>query len=618
MTDNPHPLDRLTAAEMREARGILADAGLITPATRFPALALIEPDRDTVFAFQPGDPIDRKVGAVLLNTETGQVQAVTVSVTERRVLATREVDVSTEGQPSITGEEFELVGKIVKADPDWLAALAKRGIDDVELVCVCPLSAGNFADPEEHGKRMLRCLSFNRSEEGDLPWAHPIDGLVAYVDVIEQRVTKIIDNAMFPVPAESGNFGSDERRTTLRPIEIHQPEGPSFTVEGDLIQWQNWTLRVGFNAREGLVLHQLAFDDRPVLHRASIAEMVVPYGDPSPVRYWQNYFDSGEYNLGQQANSLELGCDCLGEIHYFDADLPDDLGEPQTRRNVICLHEEDFGVLWKHSDIFTGMHETRRARRLVVSFFATVGNYDYGFYWYLYLDGTIELEAKATGIVFTGAHPDGDYPWGTKIAPGLAAPNHQHLFCARLDMTIDGRTNAVDEEEVRRIPTGPDNPYGNAITRQITRLHNESDASRLADNTVGRAWRVSNPSSLNRLGSPVGYTLIPQGLPPLVASGDSVIAARAAFATRHLWVTQYHADERYPAGELINQNPGGAGLPAWQQANRNIDDEQIVLWHTFGLTHFPRTEDWPVMPVDRCGFTLRPTGFLDRNPTLDV
>ncbi len=154
--------------------------------------------------------------------------------------------------------------------------------------------------------------------------------------------------------------------------------------------------------------------------------MVVPYGDPRPVRFWQNYFDAGEYLLGQQVNSLALGCDCLGDIHYFDAVLADAVGEPRTIANAVCMHEEDFGVLWKHTDLFTGSRETRRQRRLVISFFVTVGNYDYGFYWYLYLDGTIEFEAKATGMLFTRLS-DGS-PDASRGRPGLGAPYHQHLF----------------------------------------------------------------------------------------------------------------------------------------------------------------------------------------------
>jgi primary-amine oxidase len=96
------------------------------------------------------------------------------------------------------------------------------------------------------------------------------------------------------------------------------------------------------------------------------------------------------------------------------------------------------------------------------------------------------------------------------------------------------------------------------------------------------------------------------------------VHARAGFAANHLWVTRYDPAQRYPAGDFVNQHPGGAGLPAYVAADRDIDGADIVLWHTFGPTHFPRPEDWPVMPVARCGFTLKPTGFFDRNPALDV
>ena len=387
------------------------------------------------------------------------------------------------------------------------------------------------------------------------------------------------------------------------------------------MQWQGWKLRVGFDAREGLVLHQISIRDgerdRPLIHRASIAEMVVPYADPSPVRFWQNYFDAGEYLLGQQTTSLQLGCDCLGEIYYFDAVLADGEGQPRVVENAVCMHEEDFGVAWKHADLFTESNETRRQRRLVISFFCTVGNYDYGFYWHLYLDGTIQLEVKATGVVFTSAYLPGS-PYASEIAPGLGAPYHQHLFSARLDMCLDGTTNAVDEVDIVRYLPGEHNEHGNAFSRRATRLTRESHADRVGDATVGRTWLVTNPNATNRLGQPVGYTLRPHNDPLLLAHPSSSIANRAAFATRHLWVTRYDPAERYSAGDLVNQHPGGNGLPAYVRQDRAIDGEDIVLWHTFGTTHFPRTEDWPVMPVDTAGFTLKPTNFFDRNPILNL
>jgi primary-amine oxidase len=616
-----HPLDRLTAEEILVCRDVLHAADLLGEAVKCPVLALEEPTKAEVLAFTPGDALPRRARAVLLDTTSGRSRTALLSITDRAVEGVTDLDPLVDGQPPIMLDEFIAVDEIVKADPGWRAAMAKRGITDLSLVCPCPLSAGAFDLPGEEGKRLLRVLSFVQDHPRDHPWAHPVDGVVAYVDLIAREVVELIDHEVLPVPREPGNFDdpafTGPARTTQKPIEITQPEGPSFTVDGDAVSWEGWTFRVGFDPREGLVLHQLAVHDRPVVHRASVAEMVVPYGDPGPVRFWQNYFDAGEYLLGQQVNSLALGCDCVGEIHYFDAVLADSSVEPRTVTNAICMHEEDAGVLWKHTDLFTESAQTRRQRRLVISFFVTVGNYDYGFYWYLYLDGTIELEVKSTGVLFTSAY-DGRGEFSTEVAPGLGAPIHQHFFCARLDMTVDGVRNAVDEVDVARFPVGPDNPYGNAFGRGATRIARESESGRVADGSRGRTWRISSSERTNRLGQPTAYVLRPEDGPTLLADESSSIARRAAFATRHLWVTRYDPAERYPAGEFVNQHPGGAGVPAWTAADRDLDGEDVVLWHTFGVTHVPRPEDWPVMPVDTCGFVLRPHGFFDRNPTLDV
>ena len=185
-------------------------------------------------------------------------------------------------------------------------------------------------------------------------------------------------------------------------------------------------------------------------------------------------------------------------------------------------------------------------------------------------------------------------------------------------MTVDGVDNAVDEVELERVPAGEGNQHGNAFTRKVTRLARESEAARLADPTVGRTWQVVNPARTNRLGQPVAYALDPQPAPLLAADAGAAITGRAAFAPRHLWVTRYHPAERYAAGDLPNQHPGGAGLPTYVAADRDLDGQDVVLWHTFGMLHFPRPEDWPVMPVATCGFTLRPVGFFDRNPVLDL
>ncbi|MCE0538736.1 primary-amine oxidase [Kineosporia rhizophila] len=623
-----HPLAPVTEVEIQAVRAALDHHELLSEETRFVYVGLEEPAKAQVLAWNADESATRRFRALLLDVRTQVSRDVLVDLPSGTVVSEVTLDPATTGHLPVLDEEFELVEQLLSKDERWLAAIEARGLD-IEKVRVAPLSAGVYADeyPDEAGRRVLRGLAFYQEHPADSAWAHPIDNLLAYVDTMNHVVDQVIDYGAVALPAESGNYDdpavSGPPRTTQKPLHITQPEGSSLSIDEDnLLTWEKWSLRVGFDAREGLVLHQIGFDEgqgpRSIIHRASISEMVVPYADPAPVRSWQNYFDTGEYLVGRYANALELGCDCLGEITYLDAVIADDQGRPKTLPNAICIHEEDFGILWKHTDLWSGSRHTRRQRRLVVSFFTTIGNYDYGFYWYLYLDGTIEFEAKATGIVFTSAHPGGDYPYASEIAPGLGAPFHQHLFSARLDMAVDGVGNRVEEIDAVRVPKGPENPRGNAFRTQATVLARESQARRDADPGKNRVWHVSNPEKLNRLGRPVAYALIPEGLPTLLADPESSVAARAAFATQHLWVTQYDPAERYAAGDFVNQHPGQAGLPTYTAQDRELDNQDLVLWHTFGLTHTPRPEDWPIMPVDYTGFTLKPVGFFDRNPTLDV
>jgi primary-amine oxidase len=345
--------------------------------------------------------------------------------------------------------------------------------------------------------------------------------------------------------------------------------------------------------------------------------MIVPYGDPD--RFYQSPLDIGEFNIGTMTNSLELGCDCLGLIHYFDVAYAAPDGTPMVVRNGICMHEEDFGILWKHTDFRTGHVEVRRSRRLVISTIATVGNYDYGFFWYLYQDGTIAGEVKATGIVATKALQKGEEPeYGQLVAPRLAGTNHQHSFCVRLDFDIDGSDNTVYEVESVSEPRGPSNPHGNAWKTVERPLRTESEGKRDIDAATARTWLIRNPSQRNSVDRPVAFRLVPGDNTSAFCTDDSYQRTRASFVDHHLWITPYSPTERYPAGDYPYQHSGGAGLAEWTSQDRAIENRDIVVWYTMIHHHVPRPEDWPVMPVARIGFELRPVGFFDRNPSLDV
>ena len=353
-------------------------------------------------------------------------------------------------------------------------------------------------------------------------------------------------------------------------------------------------------------------------HRLSFAEMFVPYRDPTPDHYRRTAFDIGEWGLGFTTTSLELGCDCLGEITYVNAVVHDSHGEPRTIPNAICVHEEDSGVLWKHVDDRAGA-QVRRARRLVISFHVTVANYEYLVYWRFYQDASIECEVRATGIMVTShVPPDGRPRYGTLVNQRTYAPFHQHFIVARLDLDVDGPDNTVYATE--SVPPGASDadPYGLGLVLRDTPLRTEAEGKQDYDWNAQRGWKVVNGNVRNGLGTPVGYKLVPSGSFPPLLDRSSAAFRRAEAIGHTLWVTPYRQDERWPCGDFPNLSEHDTGLPAWTARNRSIENTDVVLWYVFGIHHITRPEDWPVMPVDIVSFWLKPFGFFERNPALDV
>jgi primary-amine oxidase len=595
---------------------------------------LAEPPKADVLSYQPGDPIERQAFIVVRVREERATYEAVVSITAGEVRSWRQVPGV---QTPITLEEWETLLAVIKGDSRWQEALAKRAVTNFDDVIIDPWPLGYNGPEDDPGRgRFVRPLTWVRSGPDDNGYARPVEGLVVRFDLDRMEIVDIEDHGVVPLPPRAGNYDPERikdpanyphfpngARADLKPLEISQPRGPSFSVEGHRVQWQKWSLRVGFNPREGLVLHTIGYEDkgrvRPIVYRASLSEMFVPYGDPRPTHYRKNVFDMGEAGVGMLANSLELGCDCLGEVFYFDGIGNDNDGHPVTIANAICLHEEDYGQLWKHTDLLTGQVEMRRSRRLVISLVATIANYEYGYFWYLYQDGTIEYEVKLSGVISNGALAPGEKPvHGTLVAPQVYGPNHQHFFNVRLDMMVDGPSNTVYELNSEAVPPGPDNPYGNAWVVTATPLRRESAAQRLIDPLAARSWKIASATETNTLGESTAYRLVPHDNVLPFFQPEAHAIRRAGFATRHLWVTAYDPAERFAAGDYPYQHPGGAGLPAYVSADRPLEGTDVVVWYTFGAHHVARPEDWPVMPVQYVGFHLQPTGFFDGNPALDV
>ncbi len=631
-----HPLDPLSEEEINQTTRILTASGRITPRMRIMAYSPHEPPKSAILAYRPGQLVQREVFVVIRDHERQVTIEAIVSLTDDTIPSWRE---RRDVQPALTYPEVFGAMQAAFDDAAFQAALAKRGITDLASVVLFPWTAGNWGseDAAERG-RLIRLQATASKGPADNYYARPIEGVIVTVE-LDSMVVKVDDYGAVPVPQRSGNYTAtgitapenvpyfpQGPRKDLRPISIIQPEGVSFKVDGYQVSWQKWRFRVGFTPREGLVLHLVEYFDqgtwRPILYRAALSEMYVPYGDASPTHNFKNVFDAGEVGIGVLANSLELGCDCLGEIYYFDAFVNDPEGQPAAIKNAICMHEEDFSLLWKHleynEDGSTRM-EVRRSRRLVISSISTVGNYEYGFYWYLYQDGTIQYEVKLTGIIAPAAIAPGEQPVsGSLVAPGLYGPNHQHYFNVRLDMMVDGLENSVIEVNCEPLPWGPENPRGNAWVARETLLATEGEAQRSIEPRTARYWKIINPSSHNQLGHPVAYKLVPGANAFPFFHEGSPQWQRGGFVRNHFWATAYSPRERYAAGDYPNQQRGGDGLPAYVQQNRSLVGTDLVVWYTFGSNHVVRPEDWPVMPVEMVGFSLKPAGFFDGSPALDV
>lgn len=532
--------------------------------------------------------------------------------------------------------------EVCKASPEFQKAISEFTLPEGFEVVIEPWPYGGL-DLEDENRRYFQGLIFAQDTRNGNPdsnfYAFPLP-LIPVMDAHKREIiridrlatggkgdnltgqthnTKVLEhctNAEY-VPELLPNG----TRKDLKTLNVVQPDGPSFKVTDEsLVEWQKWRFRVSFNPREGAVIHDVHYAGRSVFYRLAISEMTVPYADARPPFQRKQAFDFGDGGAGNCANNLALGCDCLGVIKYFDSVIVGSNNEVKEHPNVICLHEQDNGIGWKHTNWRTGRAVVTRSRELVVQFIITLANYEYIFAYKFDQSGGIDIETRATGIVScVNIDPGKTSDYGNVVNPGVLAQNHQHIFAVRIDPAIDGHANTVIQEESHRVPMNPKtNPKGNFYEVRQTPITTSQWADAAPQHN--RIFKIVNRSKKNRIsGKPVGYKLTPPATQLLLADPESVQAQRAAFAQHHLWVTKYKDDELYAGGRFTLQSTKEVDGVADAVARKdNVEDDDVVVWSVFGLTHNPRVEDWPVMPVEIHQIHLRPTDFFEQNPSIDV
>ncbi|ERS96171.1 hypothetical protein HMPREF1624_07707 [Sporothrix schenckii ATCC 58251] len=641
-TSTPHPFDTLTPGEVRLAVAILEKA-LPGVALRYKRIDVLEPIKNDVTAYldaeRAGLPLPMKPARLLFSyfhrRDNGRFCKAVLDVDARRPVYIKELSSDVQG-PADVDELVEMEEACMK-HPAVLAEIAKMQLPAGYTVCNDPWIYGTDSDTET--RRLAQCYMYIVAV--DHPQTNHYSLPCTFSPVFDQVTKELVrmdhlptgaDHSTQPTrpwkPVECVQYAQDlldqPLRTDLKPYLVRQPQGPSFTVNGQSVYWQKWRFHAGFNNRDGLVLYNVTYDGRQTFYRLSMCEMTVPYGDPRRPYHRKQAFDAGDVGFGITANQLELGCDCLGHIHYFDGYRTDAKGNPVLLKNVICMHEQDNGLQFKHTNYRNQAATAVRKRELVLQMICTVSNYEYVLAWIFDQAGNIEHEVRATGILSTmpidnldAANPT-TVPWGTNVGPGVMAAYHQHLFALRIDPAIDGHSNTLFYEESAPLPVDPEtNNFGMGYQTQATVVQKAGFAD--LDVTRNRVFKIRNDSHINRVSrKPVAYKIHAAPSQMLLMAPGSFARKRAAFAEHAMWVTKYQDDELYAAGEFTNQSRRDTGLSEWAARPDNVENTDIVVWHTFGLTHNPRPEDFPVMPAEHISVRLQPDGFFEKNPALDV
>ncbi|KFY68604.1 hypothetical protein V496_00947 [Pseudogymnoascus sp. VKM F-4515 (FW-2607)] len=636
-----HPLDQLTATEISAVTKLIRDH-LRSFQVKFNSITLREPLKKDYDKFRSGSgPCpDRKAIAIVLETGTSNVTEVIVNLTRKCVEEWRQ---RKDVMPILTLEDLDFTERLVRNDLRVIEACRAIGINDMSTVFVDAWAIGHD-DRWGLDTRLQQGLAYYRSSKNDNQYAHPLDFSVV-VDTEKKEVLSVdirrVNGERTAVPIDEHNYlpefiGNTYKPERIKPINVTQPQGVSFCMNANELSWCGFSMHIGFNYREGIVLSDIQVDDpyenrqRTIFRRISMVEMVVPYGCPEPPHHRKHAFDVGEYGTGFMTNSLKLGCDCKGAVHYLDGILAISTGEAAVIKNAICIHEEDNGLLYKHTDVRDGSVISARDRKLIISQIITAANYEYGLYHIFRLDGTYEFEVKLTGILSTYLlHPsEKAAPYGSEVARRVTAHNHQHIFSLRIDSEIDGPNNTVVQCDAVAAddPVGSlGNYYGNAFYCKKFPFKTSKEGAAEYCHKTSRTWDIINPNVLHKVaGIPVSYKIVSRESPPLLAKPESIVSKRAAFALKTLWVTPYRDYEVFPAGDYVCQSQGIPGHPHnttvvdWAARDEPIENKDIVLYLQFGITHFPRTEDFPIMPVEKVNITIRPSNFFLKNPALWV
>ncbi|TKA23632.1 hypothetical protein B0A50_07466 [Salinomyces thailandicus] len=636
-----HPLAPLNADEIRAASALIRSQWPTGIDLHYKSVTLEEPAKAEAVpfleAFHSGQnvpTIDRRVLVTYYLRKTNKFHEAIVNLTQQTVENNARLGPNMHAPGD--GEEIMAIEQVALEDEGVQAEIAKLQLPEGTQVVVDPWIYGSdgINDDDRLWQAFLYIRDPQNSAEADSNhYALPLT-ISPVISSETMRVTRIDflptgkDNTIKepepwqPKPPNEYIPEAQQLRTDLKPLNVVQPDGASFSVTqqgtSSVVEWQKWSFRVGFNQREGMVLYDVRYDGRKLFYRLSLSDMNIPYADPRHPFHKKSAFDLGDAGAGVMANNLKLGCDCLGSIYYLSAVLSDEKGEPMDMPNVVCIHEQDGGIGWKHTNYRTGRAALARNRELVLQSIITVANYEYILAFMFNQAGELNYEVRATGILSTQPIDEGlEVPWGTVVHPGVLATHHQHIFSLRVDPMIDGYQNRLVYDEALPMPRSDFNPHGTGYFTKETIV--ETSGGYDVDVSNNQSYKIQNAHIRNPVNAkPVAYKIHAPPFQKIISDTGSFNYKRAEFSDRNIYAVKYRDGELFAGGKYTNQSRGGTGVRSWANRKENIVDEDLVVFVQFGINHIPRIEDFPVMPCEIIKVSMKPVNFFDKNPALDV
>ncbi|EWG42608.1 hypothetical protein FVEG_04368 [Fusarium verticillioides 7600] len=392
----------------------------------------------------------------------------------------------------------------------------------------------------------------------------------------------------------------------------------SVDAEESYVTWMDFAFYVSITRDNGLRLYDIRYKGKRIMYELGLDEAIAHYAGIDPVQSGTCYFDSLN-GFGPTMISLVKGYDCPAYSHYVN--VTQTTGETTyTQKDGLCMFEIDKGFpIQRHS--WAGHTTVTKNIAFNIRAIYTIGNYDYMTTYQFHLDGSIEIDVRASGYISSAFYAENE-DYGFKIHDSLSGSLHDHVITFKADFDILGEKNSLQKVAIE--PTVEKYKWSEGETRSTMKavksfIKTEDDGKINWSPNGGAMYAVVNKDEKNPYGENPGYRIVPaSGVAYLTVQNSSITGKAAHHTTHHLYVTRQKDNETYAAGAYNSLTPEDPQVDFDKYFNgESLDQEDIVVWFNLGMHHMPHTGDLPntVFSTAHSSMLIEPMNYLLGDPS---